>query len=71
MDAILVTYDLVGQRLKDGSATPPRLRKPEEVVVDERVPQDIPSAALSSQDEDLPGASPNQRLTTHNGESTP
>lgn len=53
MDAILVSYDLVGQRLKDWSAAPPRLRKPDEVVVDKTVPSDIPSAALSSQDEEL------------------
>jgi hypothetical protein len=55
MDAILVTYDVVGQRLKDWSAAPPRLRKPEEVVVDEKVSKDIPSAALSSQDDQMPG----------------
>lgn len=58
MDAILVSYDLIGQRLKDWSAAPPRLRQPEEVVVDETVPSDIPSAALSSQDEDAASASP-------------
>ncbi|MCP2637938.1 hypothetical protein K0817_015405 [Microbacterium sp. HD4P20] len=57
MDAILTSYDVVGQRLKDWSAAPPRLRKPEEVVVDEQVPKDIPSAALSSQDDELPGPS--------------
>jgi hypothetical protein len=57
MDAILESYDVVGQRLKDWSAAPPRLRKPEEVVVDEQVSKDIPSAALSSQDDELPGSS--------------
>lgn len=57
MDAILESYDVVGQRLKDWSAAPPRLRKPDEVVVDEQVPKDIPSAALSSQDDELPGSS--------------
>lgn len=57
MDAILVSYDLVGQRLKDWSAAPPRLRKPDEVVVDETVAADIPSAALSSQDEEFTGQS--------------
>lgn len=56
MDAILESYDVVGQRLKDWSAAPPRLRKPEEVVVDEQVSKDIPSAALSSQDDELPGS---------------
>ena len=56
MDAILVSYDVVGQRLKDWSAAPPRLRKPEEVVVDESLPKDIPSAAMSSQDDELPGS---------------
>jgi hypothetical protein len=54
MDAILESYDVVGQRLKDWSAAPPRLRKPEEVVVDEQVSKEIPSAALSSQDDELP-----------------
>lgn len=57
MDAILESYDVVGQRLKDWSAAPPRLRKPEEVVVDEQVSKDIPSAALSSQDDELLGSS--------------
>lgn len=57
MNAILESYDVVGQRLKDWSAAPPRLRKPEEVVVDEQVSKDIPSAALSSQDDELPGSS--------------
>jgi hypothetical protein len=56
MDAIFVTYDVVGQRLKDWSAAPPRLRKPDEVVVDEQAPTDIPSAALSSQDGELPSS---------------
>jgi hypothetical protein len=56
MDAILESYEVVGQRLKEWSAAPPRLRKPEEVVVDAQVAKDIPSAALSSQDEELPGS---------------
>lgn len=54
MDAIFVSYDLIGQRLKDWSAAPPRLRKPDEVIVDEKVPTEIPSAALSSQDDERP-----------------
>jgi hypothetical protein len=57
MDAILESYNVVGQRLKDWSAAPPRLRKPEDVVVEEAVPKEIPSAALSSQDDDAPGFS--------------
>lgn len=57
MDAVLVSYDVVGQRLKDWSAAPPRLRKPEDVVVEEDVPKDLPSAALSSQDEESPASS--------------
>lgn len=57
MDAILASYDVVGQRLKDWSAAPPRLRKPEEVVVDEALSKDLPSAALSSQDDELPASS--------------
>ena len=53
MDAILISYDVVGQRLKDWSAAPPRLRKPEEVVVENEVARDLPSAALSSQDDEI------------------
>ena len=56
MDAIFVSYDLVGQRLKDWSAAPPKLRKPEDVVVDEALAKDLPSAALSSQDDELAGS---------------
>ncbi|WP_314507533.1 hypothetical protein [uncultured Microbacterium sp.] len=52
MDGIFISYDLIGQQLKDWAAAPPRLRKPEEIEVDETLPNDIPSAALSSQDED-------------------
>jgi hypothetical protein len=52
MDAVLSSYELIGQRLKDWSAAPPRLRRPEEVEVDQAVRRDLPSAALSSQDED-------------------
>jgi hypothetical protein len=52
MEGIFISYDLIGQQLKDWAAAPPRLRKPEEIEVDETLPSDIPSAALSSQDED-------------------
>jgi hypothetical protein len=52
MDAVLSSYELIGQRLKEWSASPPRLRRPDEVEVDEAVRRDLPSAALSSQDED-------------------
>lgn len=58
MDAILVSYDVIGQRLKDWSAAPPRLRMPEEVIVDGALPDDIPSAALSSQDDEVPTDAP-------------
>ncbi|MCU1438419.1 MAG: stress response protein [Naasia sp.] len=51
--AIDGTYGDLGQRLKAWSAAPPRLRSPEEVEVDTDLPIDVPSAALSSQDEDL------------------
>ncbi|WP_438354369.1 hypothetical protein [Microbacterium sp. CJ88] len=56
IDSMFATYDVVGQRLKDWSAAPPRLRKPDEVVVDQTVPSEIPSAALSSQDDEAPGS---------------
>jgi hypothetical protein len=52
MDGIFTSYDLIGQQLKDWAAAPPRLRKPQEVEVDESLPGDLPSAALSSQDEE-------------------
>jgi hypothetical protein len=57
MNAILESYEVIGQRLKDWSAAPPRLRKPEEVEVEQAVPKDIPSAALSSQDDEMPASS--------------
>lgn len=53
IDGVVNSYDLIGQHLKDWSAAPPRLRKPDEVVVDEALPSHLPSAALSSQDEEL------------------
>jgi len=53
MDAVVSSYDLIGQHLKDWSAAPPRLRQPEEVEVETDIPSDLPSAALSSQDEDV------------------
>ncbi|HEY4225585.1 MAG TPA: hypothetical protein VGM70_07205 [Pseudolysinimonas sp.] len=52
MDAILNSYDLIGQHLKDWSAAPPRLREPDEVEVEADIRSDLPSAALSSQDEE-------------------
>jgi hypothetical protein len=52
MDGIFNSYDLIGQQLKDWSAAPPRLRKPEEIEVDHALPGDLPSAAMSSQDEE-------------------
>lgn len=55
MDGIFTSYDLIGQQLKDWAAAPPRLRKPEEVIVDEQLPSDLPSAALSSQDAEPTG----------------
>lgn len=58
MEGVMNSYDVIGQHLKDWSAAPPRLRKPDEVVVDEALPSDLPSAALSSQDsEPAPPAS--------------
>ncbi len=52
MNGVLDSYELIGQHLKDWAAAPPRLRKPDEVEVDTTLPSDVPSAALSSQDED-------------------
>jgi hypothetical protein len=52
MDAVMSSYELIGQRLKDWSAAPPRLRQPGEVEVDEEIRSDLPSAALSSQDDE-------------------
>jgi len=52
MDAVISSYDLIGQRLKDWSAAPPRLRQPDEVEIDDEIRSDLPSAALSSQDDD-------------------
>jgi hypothetical protein len=52
MDSVLNSYDLIGQHLKDWSAAPPRLRQPDEVEVETDIPSDLPSAALSSQDDD-------------------
>ncbi|PVZ94889.1 hypothetical protein DDQ50_11080 [Amnibacterium flavum] len=51
--AIDGTYGDVGQRLKSWSAAPPRLRSTDEVEVDTTVEADLPSAAFSSQDEDI------------------
>jgi len=52
IDTVFTSYDVIGQRLKDWAAAPPRLRKPEEVEVDETLSSDLPSAALSSQDDE-------------------
>jgi len=57
MDAVVSSYDLIGQHLKDWSAAPPRLRQPDEVEVETDIPSDLPSAALSSQDEEVEAAS--------------
>lgn len=54
IDCMFTSYDLIGQQLKDWAAAPPRLRKPDEVVVDEDLRSDLPSAALSSQDDEPP-----------------
>jgi hypothetical protein len=51
LDAVDTSYEEIGQRLKAWAATPPRLRSEHEVEVEENVPADLPSAALSSQDE--------------------
>ncbi|GMA96155.1 hypothetical protein GCM10025881_29790 [Pseudolysinimonas kribbensis] len=51
VDAVMSSYEMIGQRLKDWSAAPPRLRRPDEVEIEKKVRSDLPSAALSSQDE--------------------
>ena len=50
LSAIDTSYADIGQRLKAWSATPPRLRRSDEVEVDPAVPIAIPSNAFSSQD---------------------
>lgn len=50
LDAVDTSYEEIGQRLKPWAATPPRLRSDAEVEVQEDLPEEIPSAALSSQD---------------------
>lgn len=52
MNGVLDSYELIGQHLKDWAAAPPRLRKPDEVEVDTTLPSDVPSAAISSQDDE-------------------
>lgn len=52
LDAIDSTYADVGQRLKAWAALPPRLRSDDEVEVQTEIAADLPSAALSSQDEE-------------------
>jgi hypothetical protein len=51
LDAVDASYEEIGQRLKAWAATPPRLRSDAEVEVEVDVPANLPSAALSSQDE--------------------
>lgn len=51
LDAVDSSYEEIGQRLKAWAATPPRLRSEAEIEVETDVPSNLPSAALSSQDE--------------------
>lgn len=51
LGAVDSAYEEIGQRLKAWSAAPPRLRSETEVVVEEDIAANLPSAALSSQDE--------------------
>ncbi|BDI22876.1 hypothetical protein L3i23_16520 [Herbiconiux sp. L3-i23] len=51
--AIDTSYGDVGQRLKAWSASPPRLRSVDEVEVDPSIQAALPSAALSSQDDEV------------------
>ena len=51
LDAVDSSYEEIGQRLKAWAAAPPRLRSEAEVEIEEDVPANLPSAALSSQDE--------------------
>jgi hypothetical protein len=56
--AVDTTYADVGQKLKPWAAAPPRLRSVDEVELDPSVGTDIPSAAMSSQDDDILAANP-------------
>ena len=51
LNAVDTAYGDIGQVLKAWSATPPRLRSDSEVELEVGVRDDLPSAALSSQDE--------------------
>lgn len=53
LNAIDDTYGDIGQVLKAWSAAPPRLRSDAEVEVDATIDAELPSNALSSQDEEL------------------
>lgn len=49
---VQTSYSEIGQALKAWSATPPKLRSSEMVEVQTEIDHDLPSAAMSSQDED-------------------
>jgi hypothetical protein len=52
LSCVQTSYSEVGQALKAWSATPPKLRATELVEVETEIDNDLPSAAMSSQDED-------------------
>ncbi|WP_246854119.1 hypothetical protein [Naasia sp. SYSU D00057] len=53
LQAVDTSYADIGQRLKSWAAAPPRMRSVEEIEVEPGVQEDLPSAALSSQDDEL------------------
>ena len=51
LDAVDGAYEEIGQRLKSWTGSPPKIRLDSEVEVEPEIRSDLPSAALSSQDE--------------------
>lgn len=51
LDAVDGAYEEIGQRLKPWTGTPPKIRADSDVEVEPEIRSDLPSAALSSQDE--------------------
>jgi len=51
LDAVDGAYEEIGQRLKPWAGTPPKIRADSDVEVEPEIRSDLPSAALSSQDE--------------------
>ena len=65
LNGIDSTYGDIGQRLKAWTASPPRVRSEDEVILDPSVSPSLGSAALSSQDQDLPAADDEKALAAN------